>query len=1349
MLATAPTSAIRGDRDPAAREDRCAGVEIRRLDERVRRWEKAVAVKRPRAKAAPWALLSVWVVVLAGLTVLGLGIDGRLAPVSLSVPGTSSSRAQELLEQRFGESVPVTVLLEGPRAEIDRQGRLLVSAFRRADDVTVLSPWESAEERGILRPRPQAALVVVSFQRSEEEAATKVLPASRRVVERTIEAPVRSHMSGLAVIGEAIEEQSLAATHRAELIALPVLLFVLLLVFRSPVAALVPLLIGAATVLAGRGLLLAATFVAPITSLGVAIASMMGLALGVDYALLMVSRLRQERDRGADMETSLATASRVAGRTIVFAGGTLALAMAAATVVVSGPLLSSVAIGVVVSGLLSVVLAVSLMPALLAVMGGTLERWRLPPLGHGGGVLGASGRLIARPGVAVPLILVALVAIAVPAGALELGPPDVHQLPRSDPTRQSFEAIERAIGPGWTAPFTVVASARDGVIGEPRRLRAMARWQDRVARSPDVAAVIGPASLRPAERGVREAKAEYQAAPGALAEARSGIEDLRLGLADARAGVAELRAGLATGADGGERLGVSARRARAGAARLVRGLERAAAGSRRLAHGIDRSAASAGRLANGNRRVAEGADELARGIARLDAGLRTTLGPVSSLADRLRSWAGWLQALRAPTELAATELGRALGLLEVLAAGSDDPLPPELRRAIETAYAAITGIAPGGATLPVPPPIAGERGLADAPSIDAVRGIAPVLLAMDAELETTAEQLADLPSSLDRLTDDLDLLAAGADELESGARASERGATGLKAGLSRLSRGAHRLDRAIRRTRDGSGRLEDGLAPLAAGADDLAAGLRAGDTRASALEDGIGESEQPLSDYAVALRGYERDYRRIDTQSPGAIDSGYLLLTALDGTPPRTREQIGQIVNVDRGGQAARILVVPKAAPSTPSTERLGHHLQEQLPALARASGTDVEVGEGAQSLADYTAATRSRLPWLMLALSVVATLTLVLVVRSLVLPPIAVALTLLTVGAAFGGLELLFRLGVLHEPRYVDAISAAGILAIMFVLAIDYLVFLLTRMREGWLATHDHLHAIRYGIENTAGVITGAAAIMAAVFLAFASADVASLRQFGAGLTIAVVIDATVVRLVLLPAIMRGLGPRAWWMPRWLDERLPNFEHAEPAPVSDLTLSIEPAPAPARAPATALPVAAPRPPVDELAAVAHAEHDDLLGLLVDIEVAGAARDGANVARHVRELRTTAEPHFEYEQRSLFPQLVDVLGADYVETLYADQEGLVAALARIETIVAAAEIDSAGAAEIGRLVRAAAEAIVNCDGLTAVVARQGDEVAARVLAARERAVSNIAHPNLRRWNDHRGSVRATRPRRQD
>ena len=113
---------------------------------------------------------------------------------------------------------------------------------------------------------------------------------------------MHSYLTGVAVIGHAIQEATMADTLRAEMIALPVLILVLLLVFRSPVAAAVPLAMGGATVMAGHGLLWLASFLTPINSLGVAIAAMMSLALGVDYALLMVSRVRQELAGGWDYE---------------------------------------------------------------------------------------------------------------------------------------------------------------------------------------------------------------------------------------------------------------------------------------------------------------------------------------------------------------------------------------------------------------------------------------------------------------------------------------------------------------------------------------------------------------------------------------------------------------------------------------------------------------------------------------------------------------------------------------------------------------------------------------------------------------------------------------------------------------------------------------------------------------------------------------------------------------------------------------------------------------------------------------------------------------------------------------
>ena len=426
------------------------------------------------------------------------------------------------------------------------------------------------------------------------------------------------------------------------------------------------------------------------------------------------------------------------------------------------------------------------------------------------------------------------------------------------------------------------------------------------------------------------------------------------------------------------------------------------------------------------------------------------------------------------------------------------------------------------------------------------------------------------------------------------------------------------------------------------------------------------------------------------------------------------------------------MLVVPASGPSDPATRRLGDRLQEEAPKLALASATDVEIGEGAQSLADYTDATIARIPWLVGALSIVSILMLIAVLRSLLLPVVAVALNLLTIAAAFGALQLFFGLDLLVGPRYIDAISAAGVLTIMFVLSIDYEVFLLTRMREAWLQTGDHLHAIEHGLRSTAGVITGAAVIMSSVFLVFATADIASLQQFGAGLTFAVALDATVIRLVLLPAIMRLLGPRAWWLPQWLDRRLPNIEHdvsPAPAPAQEVPVAAAPwgVPVPAAAPQEN-PVAAEMRGTtasDEFEAVSHSEHRRILDLFDELEIAGERRDATRIARLVREVRALAVPHFRYEQRALFPHLVGVLGPERVEWLYTEQDHTVTALEQIEVLADRGPLDESEAAEALRLVQAARASVAGCDAVCDAVGPQPPEVAERVLAARERVLAEV------------------------
>jgi len=168
----------------------------------------------------------------------------------------------------------------------------------------------------------------------------------------------------------------------------------------------------------------------------------------------------------------------------------------------------------------------------------------------------------------------------------------------------------------------------------------------------------------------------------------------------------------------------------------------------------------------------------------------------------------------------------------------------------------------------------------------------------------------------------------------------------------------------------------------------------------------------------------------------------------------------------------------------------------------------------------------------------------LVFVLRAIPLAAIAVGLNLATVAVAFGILTLLFEVPddwPLGGHNYVDAVGATMIFGVVFGLSIDYAVFLLSRMREHYERHGDNAAAIQFGLEKTARVITGAAAIMLAVFIVFAGASIATVSQLGVGLTVAVILDATVVRIVLLPALMLLLGDRVWWLPKWLARSMPK----------------------------------------------------------------------------------------------------------------------------------------------------------------------------------------------------------------
>jgi RND superfamily putative drug exporter len=258
---------------------------------------------------------------------------------------------------------------------------------------------------------------------------------------------------------------------------------------------------------------------------------------------------------------------------------------------------------------------------------------------------------------------------------------------------------------------------------------------------------------------------------------------------------------------------------------------------------------------------------------------------------------------------------------------------------------------------------------------------------------------------------------------------------------------------------------------------------------------------------------------------------------------------------VDRTGRYRRTIVVGRHEYAARETRRFVRRLRSELVPGARfPAGARVYAGGAPPQGEDFLARSYDAFPWLVLGSLALTFVVLMRAFRSLLLPVKALLLNVLSVAAAYGLLVVAFRWGVgadlfgLYRMRQLDGWIPIFLFTMLFGLSMDYEVFLVTRMRESWDRRHDNADAVAHGLQRTGGIVTAAALIMCAAFAGFVAGRVAALQEFGLGLALAVFVDATIVRALLVPASMAVLGRYNWWLPSRLG-RLLRVEGSPPGP--------------------------------------------------------------------------------------------------------------------------------------------------------------------------------------------------------
>jgi RND superfamily putative drug exporter len=268
---------------------------------------------------------------------------------------------------------------------------------------------------------------------------------------------------------------------------------------------------------------------------------------------------------------------------------------------------------------------------------------------------------------------------------------------------------------------------------------------------------------------------------------------------------------------------------------------------------------------------------------------------------------------------------------------------------------------------------------------------------------------------------------------------------------------------------------------------------------------------------------------------------------------PQVVEAASDLVNFGSGRDVAVIRAVPRWSPDSPGPlELVGRIRETMVPKALEGVDSDIYVGGLSAQIVDISAESRQKLPVVVGFVVLLSFVLLAMVFRSIVLPIKAILMNALGITAAYGLLVVIFQEGAGSTLFGFEATGTIQVylplltFAVLFGLSMDYEVFLLGRIKEEWEETGDNQEAVARGLQQTGSVITAAAAIMVAVFSAFTLARLTEVKELGFSLAAAVFIDATLIRIILVPAAMQLLGHWNWWFPGWLERIVPRVDLSE-----------------------------------------------------------------------------------------------------------------------------------------------------------------------------------------------------------